>query len=123
MAHDPQQEQGKIPWDCLATHTDEIPSTNLCHLAVLSYRTLRKVPPCPEMLLIFGAREAMAYTQHVLKILSYFNPPYDPPDKLLRLSDPAREFYIEKCFKLLNVLLHKLSPLSAHTLFQQCRSF
>lgn len=56
---------------------------------------LKKVPPWPEMLLLFGATEGMAYTQHVLKVLSYFNPPYDPLDKRLRLSDPAREFYRE----------------------------
>lgn len=60
----------------------------------------------------------MAYTQHVLKVLSYFNPPYDPLDKHLRLSDPAREFYREKCLKLLNMLLQKLCLLSAHTFYQ-----
>lgn len=41
----------------------------------------------------------MAYAQHVLKVLGYFNPLYDPLDKCCRSSDPAREFYGEKCLR------------------------
>lgn len=57
----------------------------------------------------------MAYAQHVFKVLGYFNPLYDPLGKRLRPSDPAREFYMEQCLKLLNVLLQKLCPLPAHS--------
>lgn len=47
----------------------------------------------------FRGRDRMAYARHVLKVLGYFNPLYDPLDKHLRPSDPAREFYGEKCLK------------------------
>lgn len=60
----------------------------------------------------------MAYARQVLKVLGYFNPLYDPLDKRLRPSDPAREFYREKCLKLLNVLLQKLCPLPAYGFVQ-----
>lgn len=58
----------------------------------------------------------------VLKALGYFNPLYDPLVKHIRLSDPAREFYREKCLKLL-MLLQKLCPLPVHSFVQQCIKF
>lgn len=65
-----------------------------------------------------GGREGMAYAQHVLKVLGYFNPLYDPLGKRLRPSDPAREFYRGKCLKLLHMLLQKLCPLPGHSFVQ-----